>query len=144
MNFPWETRFLDKVSTHPSGCLVWTASTRGKGYGRFWLDGKMQFAHRVAYLLATGQEVPQDKTIDHLCKNRLCVNSDHLEVVDLQENILRSDCPPARNARKRFCKNGHPFSPDNTYIFTKNTGKFRQCKQCWKETRRRQYLTYKA
>jgi hypothetical protein len=95
-------RFWSKVDASAS-CWVWTAATAGQGYGKFTLssDGKSTYpyAHRHSWELLVGP-IPDGMTLDHLCKNRKCVNPDHLEVVTQAVNCLRGESPPARNARK--------------------------------------------
>lgn len=66
-------------------------------------------AHRVAYELLIGP-IPAGMTLDHLCRNRLCVNPVHLEAVTNRVNILRGTSPAAIHARKVACPNGHPYS----------------------------------
>lgn len=90
-------------------CWIWKGSLRANGYGSFG-QGK---AHRYAYESVNGL-IPEGLEIDHLCRVRSCVRPDHLEAVTKTINILRSDCPPALNARKTVCKWGHPFTPENT------------------------------
>lgn len=110
----------------PNECRLWTGYTR-KGYGRLGIDGKLFQAHRVAYELANGP-IPEGLELDHLCRNRACINPDHLEPVTGRENIMRGEAIPARNARKTECKNGHPFTVENTYL--RPSGGNRECRTC--------------
>lgn len=74
----WWTRFWAKVSVLPSGCWVWTASIRKDGYGRFMThDRRADVAHRVGYITLVGP-LPDKSVLDHLCRNRACVNPAHL------------------------------------------------------------------
>lgn len=136
---PWPTlsvRFHRKVNYDgPNGCWVWTASQFGdSGYGRISHNNRSRGAHRVAYELYVGP-IPEGLTIDHLCRNRSCVNPAHLEAVPIGVNILRGENPAARNARKTHCKWGHEFTPENT---GKKTGGGRRCRACARR-RLRQY-----
>jgi hypothetical protein len=98
-------------------------------------DGKRnQFAHRLAYELFVGP-IPEGQTIDHLCRNRPCVNPGHLEVVDMRTNLLRGSSPTAQNARKTHCKHGHEFTPENTAL---KQGRYRICRTC-RARRNREY-----
>ena len=83
-------------------------------------------AHRFSYFLHFGP-VPDDKIIDHLCRNGLCVNPYHLESITNNENILRGEGAPARNARKTHCGHGHELIAGN--IWLRKDGR-RACKRC--------------
>ena len=82
-------RFWSKVHKGPD-CWTWTAATDLDGYGVFWTGKKMRGAHRIAYKQFVGQ-IPDGLQIDHLCRNRNCVNPTHMEVVTPRENNLRGD-----------------------------------------------------
>jgi len=121
------SRFWDKVEKTNS-CWNWRAGKNSDGYGTFWI-GKTVSAHRFAYQLLIGS-IPKDKEIDHLCRNRSCVNPVHMEIVTNKINVLRGISSPAENARKTYCKNGHPFNEENTINYKDGR---RQCRPCKKE-----------
>lgn len=100
------------------------ARTRG-GYGTLSVDGRTVLAHRKAWQDRFGP-VPNGLQLDHLCRNRACINPEHLEPVTRRENILRGVSFSAVNARKRHCPKGHPYTDENTYMDRKG----RQCRLC--------------
>lgn len=106
-------------------CWQWQGSMYKNGYGKFGKAGYM--AHRISYELIKGT-IPKDMFLDHLCRNRSCVNPNHLEIVALVENIMRGESFTAQNARKTHCKHGHEFTQINTYIHPKRGS--RHCKTC--------------
>jgi len=114
-----------------SDCILWEGTVTDKGYG--W--ERNQYAHRKAYERAKGQ-IPPGLQLDHLCRNRRCVNPDHLEPVTRKENILRGESFSAQNARKTHCERGHELTPENTYMRKDSRGG-RQCKTCRAEDMRR-------
>lgn len=125
-----------------TGCWNWLGTTATKtGYGRF---GRV-FAHRHYYELFVGP-IPAGLTIDHLCRNKVCVNPDHLETVTSRENTLRSDNPMAKNLRKTECNQGHALTEDNVLRRVTNGKEWRECLTCkriWRsnsEARRRAKL----
>lgn len=121
-------RFTAKV-TAPAGasCWDWTAGLfAGSGYGMFWLDGRSRLAHRVSYEHYVGP-IPDGLVIDHLCRNRKCVNPRHLEPVENGENIRRGISPSAENLRRERCVRDHPLEGDNLII---NPNGRRSCREC--------------
>ena len=88
-----EDRMASKFVVVPSGCWEWTAYRAADGYGRVrGEDGRSLLAHRAMFESRRGQ-VPDGLVLDHLCRNRACVNPGHLEIVTLGENTRRGASP---------------------------------------------------
>lgn len=131
-----EQRFLDKVEQRQSECGIcwfWIPNVSGDGYGSFHFDGKTGYAHRFAYQHWKGP-IPIGHQVDHLCKNRGCVNPEHLEAVPGSENLRRAAL------RKSHCKHGHERTKENTYV-RKDGG--RSCIICQKTASARHQRTRK-
>lgn len=134
-----EERFLSKVdkagpvpACRPDlgPCWQWTGSLiKGSGYAQFWLSGTNRLAHRVAWRMRNG-DIPEGLQIDHLCRNRACVNPDHMEVVTGLVNTHRGTSPAACNVGKTHCPKGHPYEGGNLYIGSEGR---RVCRQCQRD-----------
>lgn len=142
--FDLPRQIQDKISPEPnSGCWLWTGHHNSAGYGHIHYIGKVRRAHRVVYGLLKG-ELSKDLQIDHLCRNRACVNPDHLEEVTRRENIKRGSCGEA-NKKKTHCKHGHPLSGYNLMLIKRKdpngiSGEDhvqRSCRTCFKISRKR-------
>lgn len=123
-------RLSAKVIINANGCWIWNARIEPNGYGRFGYQGRMCWAHRISYELFKG-EIPAGLDLDHLCRNRACVNPDHLEPVTRLENASRGIAGQVNRDRmlsKTHCPQGHPYSGDNLYITPKEG--YRQCRIC--------------
>ncbi len=108
------------------GCWIWKGTVTRHGYGRFHMKHKAFFAHRIALYLCGILLFPK-KVTDHLCRNTLCVNPAHIELVTSAENTLRGFSLPALNARKTHCKRGHIFNTRNTILASDGHRKCRPC-----------------
>ena len=109
-------------------CWVWTRSIVD-GYARLSIGGKECLAHRVTYELSRGA-VPTWLTLDHLCRNRACINPAHLEPISQAENTRRGMSPSAVAGRTGLCPLGHQLSP---------VGGRARCKVCHAKRQREWY-----
>lgn len=125
-----DARFWAKVEGggpgEPDECWNWIGALRSPGYACFWDGERTQGGHRWAYQRFVGP-IPEGYTIDHLCRNMVCVNPAHMEPVPIGVNTSRSNNVSARNARKTHCKRGHEFTPENTFLTAKGG---RGCREC--------------
>lgn len=134
-----DTRFWGKVYKR-GDCLEWGASKYLNGYGQFNVNGKNMPAHRVAYGLITGT-IPNGMDLDHLCRNRACVNPEHLEPVTRRENLRRGVGITATRAKQTHCIHGHKFTPENTFIRKNGC---RTCITCRRTVDRSRYFRSKT
>ena len=88
-------------------CVLFTGADNGNGYGQFSSRGKNGYAHRYAWTREHG-EIPAGLTVDHLCRVRRCVRTDHMELVTAVENFQRGA------ATKTHCPNGHQYEDEFT------------------------------
>lgn len=136
---PLAERFWPKVDKRgPDECWPWLAALHEYGYGMISVGGKkggMRRAHRIAYELEVGP-IPEGLDLDHLCRNRRCVNPAHLEPVTRRENLVRGEGFVGVHARKTHCPQGHPYDGENLYV---NDRGHRQCRTCQRQYNRESY-----
>lgn len=125
---PW--RMAAKiVPDEATGCWNWTGTKSDSGYGRVSIDGRAHQAHRIAYEILRAQ-IPDGMQIDHLCRNRACLNPDHMEPVTQRENIMRGESVSARNARRNHCNRGHEYVQGSFIMERSKSGLMRRCLIC--------------
>lgn len=131
-DLPLEERFWAMVAKgEPNECWEWTGGRTGSGYGLFNLgsrDGPTVVAHRYAYESAVGPILGQLE-LDHLCRNRGCVNPNHLEPVTHGENMRRADVVFGIRSAATHCPKGHPYDEANTGRWNGR----RHCRACARE-----------
>ena len=123
-------RIATKVANNDRGCWEWRGYIDRHGYGHIGVGSESPLVHRVSYIAFRGV-IPEGLVIDHLCRNRRCVNPNHLEPVTAAENQRRGF-----PATKTECKNGHPYDEKNTYRRPGTNGQ-RDCRRCAVDRARR-------
>ena len=148
--FAWE-RFNHYFEVDASTkCWNWTSTLSKKGYGEMWDGQKKTSAHRFSYTSYV-DSIPEGYQIDHLCRNRKCVNPFHLEAVTPLENTTRSPLNPPLIAgiergrlrtleyeSRTSCVHGHEYTKENTNFYMNKKGiKRRRCKICQSVTNKK-------
>ena len=152
-------RFMRKVRMLPTGCWEWTGWIASNPHYPEHKYGCVKYrtaqgirrstsAHRFAYIVVNGS-IPDELDVDHLCRNKLCVNPSHLEAVTHKENIARIPnenrgfrreawLNPYEFRTRPTCVRGHLFTPENTYIPADGRKRCRACSKLrQREFRRR-------
>ena len=130
MNLRQLERFEDKV-WRTDTCWRWLGSTDKDGYALFRI-GKTNRGARISYEHYVGP-IPEGYEIDHLWKQKDCVNPFHLEAVTHKVNISRQE-HNNQNKNKKSCNNGHEFTEKNTLILANGD---RQCRKCSRDRQRK-------
>ena len=112
-----------------TNCWEWAGVIHSTGYGQININCRSIYAHIYFYTLKVGL-IPSDSELHHRCNNKLCVNTEHLEIVSHRQNMLEF------TKQQTHCKQGHLLSLENCY--TNNKG-WRICKICM---RRRNQVCY--
>ena len=124
-----------RVGPGDSPCWHWVGATTGDdGYGSVSVCGRTRRAHRVSFLAYRGS-IPEGMDLDHLCRNRACINPEHLEPVTRRTNTLRGKHPNVVIRRTGICKNGHDMNVTGRYYRRNSRGS--QCAECCRERSRR-------
>lgn len=104
--------FMSKISMGKNGCWNWLGYVQNAGYGSISFANGTKLVHRWSFEYVMGIQIPDGMTLDHLCKNKLCANPLHMEVVTRKENILRAGLNgfAKLEANKTQCPKGHEYS----------------------------------
>lgn len=135
-------KILKRIKRNKNGCWIWMRH-RKNGYGSFNWRGRTIRVHRLAYEAFKG-EIQEGLELDHLCKERACVNPWHLEPVNSRTNVLRGEGQGAMSFKKKQCLNGHEFKGKNFYVFRKGSDVRRICRICQRDRKRSERLLKRA
>lgn len=123
-------------------CWIWNKSLTCWGYGQTTYKHKPYSAHRLMYMTFVGP-IPEGLELDHLCRNRNCINPEHLEPVTRSVNLTRSPITKAGiNARKTHCKNDHELIGDNLYIKPNGARNCRTCRNISSMKQRQRRISF--
>lgn len=139
---PLRLSFRDRLATYSGDnyCWLWPQKTGAGGYAYTSVPdgnkpkGKRVSAHRLAWEILRGP-IPKGLVLDHLCRNRHCINPAHMEAVTQGENLKRGETRTAENVRKTKCPQGHPYD----IFLTVSGGPARRCSICIKARKKKYY-----
>lgn len=129
-----------------NGCWEWQKSlTVHGGYAQLMLSlepkkPQLFTGQRASWLVFRGDLQP-GLHVDHLCRNRKCVNPDHLEPVTIAENVLRGAVARegiSANTPLKYCRHGHSMTGDNLYEYKAEGLPRIICRACKQDAARRQ------
>ncbi len=130
-------QFWKNTEQKDSGCVEWVGA-KSDGYGKF----HAMSAHTFSYLLSNPDEDIDGFIVHHTCRNRACVNVEHLQILTRQDHMqlhMVEDGPQGANTRKiakraSHCGRGHEFNEKNTGWQTDSDGySNRYCTECKRE-----------
>lgn len=145
----WETKREKYPERYPrhrwlvdeeTGCWVWQMAKDRHGYGKWskTVGGRKvgpQAAHRRVYQEHFGVELPASTALHHECGRKDCVNPDHLREMGVADHTSHHNSERFKGGT--ICRNGHEYTPENTY---RRPDGGRRCRTCQNEKYRLQKL----
>lgn len=107
---------------------LFTGSVNSDGYGKTWDGSRTVLAHRVAWTLDAGVQIPDGLTVDHRCHVLLCCNPEHLQLLANVDNARKN-----LQGVKTHCPSGHPYDGENLFVDRRG---HRRCRACARARRR--------
>lgn len=123
--------------TMKTDCIIPDKPIQKNGYTYTEYKGKTRGTHRIEWIKANG-EIPDGLVVDHLCRNRACINLEHLRLVTQRENIMAGS---HSIDNRSHCNQGHPFIKEN--IMVRKNG-WRECAECNRVRSKAVYARKKA
>lgn len=118
-------------------CVIPNKPIQKNGYTYTQFKGKTRGTHRIEWIKANG-DIPDGLVVDHLCRNRACINLEHLRLITQQQNIIAGIHSVSNRSH---CNQGHAFIEQN--ILTRKNG-WRECAECNRVRARAAYARKKA
>lgn len=145
-NRRWVARVRARSVTDSNGCWIWQGFCGHKGYGMTsYRERRSMNLHRGMYQAFHGVLLTPDQVVCHRCDVRPCCNPDHLFLgtfdINNKDMAAKGRCKYSAEVWPR-CKNGHEFTPENTYINPKYG--FRHCRACQHEAHQKpEYIAWR-
>lgn len=129
----------NEISYNDIPCWISSKAINKRKYSYIMIEGTTHLFHRLMYswLIEPIPKGRKEGVLDHLCRNRACVNPVHLEFVTEKINILRGESCQAKNARKTHCLRGHELSGYNCVTRHYRSANMRMCRICYNQQRKK-------
>jgi hypothetical protein len=104
----------EKGHVHKSPCWVWTGPADKEGKGVIYNQDKGWLIHRLLYVIEFGP-ITERTLLYSTCGVDRCCNPHHYVAVD--RGPIRRQPMPFTQTQVPRCRNGHPMTPENVYLF---------------------------